>query len=200
MALSSMNTREKTVVAILGVIIVAALGGIGVLAAKLVTDGTGGTAGGITPGPSAPVAIAVPQETATLVTNPSLEGEAAAPAPIAAEPVAIAQVESAGALLPAILADQGLPPRRKYRVEVVAVDGSKVAIRGSWSQSAKSANGKLELPLPEAFEGTTPFSFELVPPLANPSSWSVSVSAAPQDLLGQPPRLVIKVWDVTGSQ
>jgi hypothetical protein len=199
-ALSGMNSREKAVVAVLGLIIVAALVGIGVLAAKLIRDGGSGQGTAITPPATAPVEAAVPQETVTLVANPSLAGEAATPAPAGAQPVVVVQVESPGPLLPAILTDQALHPSRKYRVEITTVDGSKTAIRGSWSHSAQGADGKLELPLPEPIEGTTPLRLDLVPPVANATSWSVSVSAAPRDLLGQPPRLAITIWDVTGSE
>jgi hypothetical protein len=198
MAFSGMNSREKTIVAVLGVIIVVALVGIGVLVAKLISSGgDGGQAAGITPAATATAQVTGPQETATLVANPSLEGEAATPAPGGAEPVVVVQVASSAPLLPAILLDQALLPSRSYRIEIAAVDGSKIAIRGSWSHSAKSADGKLELPLPTSIEGTTPLSLDLVPPMANAVSWSISVSASPRDLLGQPPRLVIKIWDVT---
>jgi hypothetical protein len=200
MSQSGMNSREKAVVAVLGVIIVVALIGIGVLVAKLVTGGgADGQTTGITPATTTPVGAAASAESPTLVANPSLEEGGATPAPGGAEPVAVVQVESSGPLFPATLTSQALHPGRSYRIEITAVDGSETAIRGSWSQSAKSADGKLELPLPEMIEGTTPFLLDLAPPMVNPSSWSVSVSASPRELLGQPPRLTITVWDVTGQ-
>jgi hypothetical protein len=200
MSQSGMNSREKTIVAVLGVILVIALIGIGVLVAKLVAGGgAGGQTTGITPAVTMPDEVAAPPETATLVTNPSLEEQGATPAPGGAEPVAVVQAQSSAPLFPATLTNQALHPGRSYRIEITAVDGSETAIRGSWSQSAKSADGKLELPLPEMIEGTTPFRLDLTPPMVNPSSWSVSVSASPRDLLGQPPRLAITVWDVTGK-
>jgi hypothetical protein len=200
MAASGMSSKEKTIVAVLGVIIVIALVGIGILVAKLVVDGgDGGQTTNITPAATVPAQAPAPQETVTLVANPSLEGQAATPAPAAAQPVAIVQVKSPGPLLPAILTDQPLHPGRSYRLEIAAADGSAVVIRGSWSQSAKGADGKLELPLPETLDGATPLRLDLVPPMANPSEWSFSVSAVPKDLLGQPPELVITIWDVTGE-
>jgi hypothetical protein len=200
MALLGMNSREKTAIIVLGVIIVVALVGIGVLAAKLIVSDRGDApTTHVTPAATTTQVMA-PQETSTLVANPSLEGEAATPAATGPEPIVVVQVESPGPLLPVVLMDQALHPGRSYRVEIVAADGSKTAIRGSWSHSAKGADGKLELPLPESFEGTTPLRLDLVPPVPNPVSWSLSLSASAKDLLGQPPRLVITVWDVTGSE
>lgn len=196
---SGMTSREKTLVAVLGAIIVVALIGIGVLAAKLIADKGNGGAADITPVATVASQAVTPEETATLVANPSLEGQAATPAPAAAEPVPVKKVESPAPLLPAVLIDQPLHPGRTYRIEIVAADGSPTAIRGSWSQSAKSADGKPALPLPEVIEGTTPFRLELAPPVANATSWSVSVSVAPSDLLAQPPKLAITIWDVTGK-
>jgi hypothetical protein len=200
MALSGMNSREKTAVIVLGVIIVVALIGIGILIAKLIVNGRDDAqATHITPAVTAPQAIA-PQETATLVANPSLGGEAATPAAAGSGPVMVVRVESPGPLLPVILMDQPLHAGRTYQVEIGAADGSRVAIRGSWSHSAKSVDGRLELPLPESIEATTPFRLDLVPPVPNPASWSLSLSASPKNLLDQPPRLVITVWDVTSSE
>jgi hypothetical protein len=199
MALSEMNSREKTVLVVLVLIIAAALVGIGVLAARLIAGDAEEQATNITVAPESQVEAAVPEGTATLVANPELVEEPVIPPPAGAQPVPVVQVESPGPLLPAILADQALHPGRQYRVEIAATDGSKTEVRGSWSHSAKSADGHLEMPLPEEIEGTTPLTLDLVAPVANAMAWSVSVSAAPRDLLAQPPRLTITVWDVTGN-
>ncbi len=201
MALSGMSSRERTLVIVLGVIIVLALVGIGLLAARLIaSDEDGQQAGGITPAATTAGPAATPQASATLVENPPLEeASEATPAPVAEEPVAVAQVESQGAVLPAIITSQPLHAGHRYRIEIAALDGSRVAVKGSWSQSARGAGGELELPLPESIEGQTPLTIEVQPPLENPASWRVSVSAAPKDLLGQPPKLVVTIWDVTGQ-
>ncbi|MGD2206633.1 MAG: hypothetical protein PVH17_07630 [Anaerolineae bacterium] len=202
MAPSGINSREKTIIAILAVVIVIALIGIGILVARLVTgDKEGGETGGITPVATAPGGAVSSEATATLVANPSLKEPAeATPAAVGDQPVAVVRVESPKQLLPAILTDHALHPGHRYRLEITAIDGSSVAIRGSWSQSAKTADGNLELPLPESIEGKTPFRLDIEPPAANPTSWSLSASASPKDLLGNPPKLVIIVWDVTGSK
>jgi hypothetical protein len=202
MAFSEMSSRERTIIGVLAGIIVIALIGIGVLVAKLAAGGgSNQPAGGIT-GPAATLAeISTPPVTVTLVANPSLDQiveEAAAP--VSEQPVAVARAESPGALLPVIVPNQALQGDHRYRIEIEAEDGSSVLIRGSWSQSAKSASGELALPLPESIEATTPFRLEVVPPMNNPSEWRITVSAAPKDLLAQPPHLAITIWDVTGSQ
>jgi hypothetical protein len=200
MAFSEMNSRERTIIAVLAGVIVVALIGIGVLAAKLIGGGSSQPAAGIT-APPATSEFSSPPVTVTLVTNPSLEGAVGVTAaPVSAQPVAIARAESPGALLPVIVANQALQGDHRYQVEIAAEDGSSVAIRGSWSQSAKGAAGDLALPLPESIEATTPFRLDVVPPMSHPSEWRITVSAAPKDLLEQPPHLAITIWDVTGSE
>jgi hypothetical protein len=203
MAFSGMNSREKTLIAALGVVIVIALIGIGLLLARLLTgEGGQGAEVVITPPPATIESSASgPQETATLVTNPDPEAAADLPdVPDSGQPLAVVRVESSAPLLPAILTEQPLRPGRSYRIEIAAIDGSQVAIRGSWSQAARGGDGSLELPLPESIEGTTPYNIALDPPLANPTSWSCSVSVGPRDLLGQPPKLVITIWDETANE
>jgi hypothetical protein len=200
MALSGMNSREKTLIAVLAVIIILALVGIGVLIAKLVVDGGAEEqAGGITP--VATTLAATPEPTATLVETPALEAEEETPlpTPAGAEPVRVTQAESPAPLLPVLITNQALHAGHHYRVEIAAADGSAVAIKGSWSQSAKGAGAQIEVTGPESFEGKTPFSLEVKPPLDNPTSWSITVSAGPQDLLGQPPKLVLTILDVSGE-
>jgi len=202
MALSGMNSREKTLIAILAVIIVIALVGIGVLIAKLLVDGGADEqAGSITPAPTTTAPVETPAPTATLVENPTLEaeGEVPLPTPAGAEPVRVVQAESPAPLLPVLITNQALYAGHRYRVEIVAADGSAVAIKGSWSQSAKGAGAQIEVSGPEPFEGKTPFTLEVKSPLENPTSWSINVSAGPQDLLSQPPKLVLTLWDVSGE-
>jgi hypothetical protein len=201
MGFSGMNSREKTLIAALGVVIVIALIGIGLLLARLlVGDGGQPAEVEITPPAVAQTTVAGPQETATLIANPDPEGAGEPPeASGDGQPVAVVRVESGGPLLPAILTDQPLRPGRSYRIEITAIDGSQVAIRGSWSQAARGGDGSLKLPLPEPIEGKTPHTIVLKAPVSNPTSWSCSVSAGPQDLLGQPPKLVITIWDETGN-
>jgi len=199
-AFSGMSSRERTVVAVLAVVIVLALVGIGLLIAKLAID-KGGQSSGVTPAATSegsPIPAAL---TATLVANPSLEEAVEEPAqPVSEQPVAIAQAKSPAPLLPVILAEQPLHGSRHYRLEITAEDGSHVRISGSWSQSAKGAGGNMVLPLPEPYEAATPFGLDITPPIEAPSSWRISVSAAPKDLLANPPALIITIWDTTGSQ
>jgi hypothetical protein len=201
MAFSEMSSRERTIIAVLAGVIVIALIGIGVLAAKLIGGGGSQPAAGVTPPAATLAEVSTPPVTVTLVANPSLE-EAVEEAAVAVgeQPVAIARAESPGALLPVIVANQALQGDHRYQIEIAAEDGSSVPIRGSWSQSAKSASGDLALPLPESIEATTPFRLDVVPPMSQPSEWRITVSAAPRDLLGQPPHLAITIWDVTGSE
>ena len=207
MSFSEMSSKEKTIVAVLGVVILVALIGIGILVARLVTGNqTAGDApqitvaatsdaGATTPGAGAP------EETITPVATPSLEELAeTTPQPIAASPVLVVRAESPGSPLPVLLTSYPLHAGRVYRLEITAVDGSSVPIRGSWSQAAMGAGGKVDATLPEFFEAKTPFSIDLVSPVTNPSSWSVSASAAPANLLGETANLVIIVYDVTGTE
>ncbi len=202
MALSEMNSREKTIVAVLGVIIVIALIGIGFLVAKLVADGgTGGQATGIVVAETAPADAGTPEATFTAVAPASVEGLAeTTPAPVSDEPVAVGRAESLSPGLPALLVNQPLHGDRRYRLEVTAADGSAVSISGSWSQAATGAAGEAQMDVAEPIEGATPFTADIRPPVANPESWSLSASVGPKDLLGSPPALVITVWDVTGTQ
>jgi len=200
MAFSGMNSREKTIVIALGVVILIALAGIGILIARLITGGqaqapaitvaatSGGAAGAATPG-----------ATITMVPAPSLKDVAqTTPQPVSDKPVAVGRQESPGPVLPVMIANQPLHAGRRYRLEITAADGSSAAIQGSWSQGATSAGGKVAFPQIEFFEGTTPFKIDLVSPVADPTSWSVSVSAGPKGILGKSPVLVITVYDVTG--
>lgn len=200
MALSGMNRREKTLIAVLAVVIIIALVGIGILIGKLVVDGGADEqAGDIPPVATTPAAASGP--TATLVETPSLEEEEQAPppTPAGAEPVQVVQAESPAPLLPVLITNQALHAGHRYRVEIVAADGSAVAIKGSWSQSAKGAGVQIEVTGPEPFEAKTPYTLEVKSPLENPTSWSISVSAGPQDLLSQSPKLILTLWDVSGE-
>ena len=199
MALSGMSSREKTVVAILGVVIILALVGIGILLARLLADSSSSAPEGISVTETA-VAAVQPQATVTLVDAPSLEG-LGEPAPVAAgaEPVVVKRVESVGPLAPVMIASQPLSAGHRYRLEVTASDESTVPIHGSWSQSATSASGQVAAPQIEFFESSTPYRVDIEAPVADPSMWGVSISAGPQGLGGQA-NLVITVWDVTGSQ
>jgi hypothetical protein len=200
MAFTEMNSREKRTIIILAVIIGLAVIGIGILAAKVLVDG-GERETGITP-PVATVEAAPPAETTvTVVADVASEGPAQNSGASTGEgPVAVMQIQSRGNLLPVMMTEQALDGRRRYRVEIVTVDGSMIAISGTWSQSTKSAGGDLDLSLPQSFEGQTPYVLDLSPGIENAVEWNVSVSAAPKDLLGNPPLLVMTVWDVTGSE
>jgi hypothetical protein len=202
MALSEMNSREKTIVAVLGVIIVIALIGIGFLVAKLVADGrAGGEATGIAVTGTVPVEASTPEATFTFVAPASVDGLAeTTPAPISDQPVAVVRVESLSPGLPVLLVNQPLHGDRRYRLEVAAADGSAAKIAGNWSQAASGAAGEAQIDFAEPIDGTTPFIVDVDPPVANPKSWSLSASVGPKELLGSPPSLVIIVWDVTGTQ
>jgi hypothetical protein len=207
MSLSGMSSKEKTIVAVLGAVILVALIGIGVLVARLVTgdQNTGDApqitvaatpaAGATTPG------AGVSEGTITPVATPSLQELAeTTPQPVAASPVVVVRTESPGSPLPALLTSYPLHAGRIYRLEITAVDGSSVPIQGSWSQAAMGAGGKVDATLPEFFETKTPFGIDVASPVPNPSSWSVSASAAPANLLGETANLVITVYDVTGTE
>jgi hypothetical protein len=198
MAFSEMNAREKTIVVILGVVILIALIGIGVLVSRLVA-GDKETAG-VTVSPTEAIAVE-PSPTITLVAAPAPdEAVETTPAPMSARPLIVAQEQSPGTSLPVLLTNFSLHAGHVYRLEITAADGSSTAIQGSWSQGATGADGTVQTTLPEFFEATTPFSVDLVAPVAQPTSWSVSASASAQNLLGASPILVITVYDVTGSQ
>jgi len=202
MDFSQMSSREKTILIVLALIIVLALVGIGILAARLLTGGEGATGDSpITVVPTAAVGASTPEVTITLVATPALEELAVTtPEPVSDQLVAVAREESPGPLLPVLLTNSPLHAGHNYRLEITAKDGSSVAIRGSWSQAALSAAGGIAADLPEMFEGTTPYSLEITAPIADPSSWSVSASAAPKELFGEAPILVITLYDATGTR
>lgn len=194
MALSGMSSKEKTIVAILGVVIVLALVGIGILAAKLLADGDAEDATAtLTPGNGG--------EEMTPVPIPPLETPKDEPPTVAAaQPVAVTQVESPGPLAPAMIASQNLYAGHRYRIEITAADGSQLAIQGSWSQAATSNSGQVVAPQIEFFEGTTPHNIQVEAPVADPGMWACSVSASLKEPLGTSTNLVITIWDVTGTE
>ncbi len=202
MTFSGMSSKEKTIVAILGVIILAALIGIGILVARLVTGDQGGRpATGIAVSKTPATAAPEPAVTVTLVAPPSLDQLAqTTPGPISDKPVIVGRAESPGPFLPAMLTNHPLHAGRRYRLEITAADGSSIRIWGSWSQAAMGAKGEIQMPLPQPIDGVTPFRVDIAPPLANPTLWSCSVSVSSKDLQGQPPGLVITIWDVTGGK
>ena len=199
MAFSEMGSREKTIIAVLGVVIVIALIGIGFLVAKLATDDTSATEG-LSITVAAPEA-AVPVATFTLVATASLEGLVkTTPVAVSSQPVAVAQEKGIAPGLPAIMVNEPLHAGHSYRLEVTAADGSKAKVSGSWSQAARNAAGAVEMDVSKSIEGKTPLGVDIEPPVSNPSSWSLSASVGPKDLLGDNPVLVITLWDVTGSK
>jgi hypothetical protein len=214
MALSNMSSREKIVVGVLGIVILLALIGIGVLAANLVSrsgekqevagesataaavEGEDLPAGG-TEATSIPGAPTESEADITPVATPLLRE---APAAGAGDGEVVVRQEGVGPLAPVVIADQPLLPGRRYRIEIQAVDGSRVAIHGSWSQAAVGGGGTLSAPTIEFFEGQTPHRIDLALPLAEAEMWSCSVSAALQ--VGQSaslsgPALAIEIRDVT---
>ncbi|MFC2030237.1 hypothetical protein ACFLWA_05865 [Chloroflexota bacterium] len=201
MAFSNVNSRERTLIAALGVVIVIALVGIGFLVVRLVNDGKDSD---LTEGVEEAASgeeIAVPVPTFTLVAAASLEGLAeTTPVAIASQPVAVAQEKGLAPGLPVIVANQPLQAGHRYQLEVTAADGSKAQVVGSWSQSASNAAGKVGVDVSEPFKGKTPLSVDLKPPVPNPTSWSFSASAGPESILAANPVLVITLWDVTGSE
>ena len=200
MALSGMNSREKVMIAVLAVVIVAALVGIGILVAKLVADDADTPA--VTPAAPIPEAEAVATVEPTITSVPTLSVEQLAPAtavPISSEPVVVAREENVTPILPVIIPNLPLVPGRVYRLEITAVDGAALVIQGSWSQAAAGGE-QVRAPSPEFFEGMTPMRIDVTSPLPDPESWSLSVSAAPKNVLGEPSHLVITVYDVTGAQ
>jgi len=207
MAFSQMNSRERTIVIVLGIVILIALVGIGVLAARLIAgNGNGGEEAINVVTATVPASGDQVEATITPVAPPSLEGAPAAsegdqapPAPSGSEPVVVVRAESPGPIAPAIIPEQTLAAGHRYRIEITAVDGSEVTIEGSWSQAATSASGEAAAPQIEFFEGTTPYEIAVEAPVADPANWRLSVSAGPSDLLGQPPALAITIWDVTGT-
>jgi len=203
MAFSETSSRERTLLIVLAVVIVVALIGIGVLLAKLLVSGGGEQAGGITPAPTTAAEAAAAEPTITPIDAPALQPADQPPGgPTGGEPVVLVRAESVGPLAPAMIVNQALQPGHQYRLEVTAQDGSSLAVEGNWSQAATSASGQATPPQIEFFERTTPYQVDIAPPVADPEMWSVSVSAGLKepDVLGNPPPIVIVIWDVTESQ
>jgi hypothetical protein len=200
MAFSGMSSKEKTIIVVLGVVILLALAGIGILGARLITGGkVGGQPPEITVAATSAAGAAAPEATITMVATPSLKDVAqTTPQPVSAKPVAVGRQESPGPGLPVIIANQPLYAGRRYRLEVTAADGTSVAIQGSWSQGALSAGGTVTSPQVQFFEDKTPYTVDVVSPVADPTSWSISASAGPKDMLAKPAILVITIYDVTG--
>ncbi len=202
MALSGMSSREKTIVAVLAVVIVLALVGIGIVAAQLIN--------GDSEDDTAPIAVASasaspqPGDTDTEITPvppPELEEPKDEPPPSeATQPVAVARAESPGPLAPAMIASQTLYAGHRYRIEIRAADGSQLAVTGSWSQAATSSGQQVAPPQIEFFEGTTPHNITVNSPVANPEMWACSVSASFKEGLGTSTSLMITIWDVTGAE
>jgi hypothetical protein len=212
MSLSSMSSREKIVVAVLGVVILLALVGIGILAANLVSrtdeeeiagevegQPAGSTQETSLPGASAEAGTQEAAVDITPVATPVLE-EPPPPVRDAAGGEVIVRQEGVGGLAPVVIANQALQPGRLYRIEIQAVDGSQVVVQGSWSQAAVGAGGTLSAPALEFFEGQTPYRIDLALPLADATRWSCSVSAAIKGAQLSGPALAIEILDVTGSQ
>jgi hypothetical protein len=210
MALSRMSSREKTIIAVLGVIIILALVGIGILAARLLGDGDQEDTQPIAVASATSSSEAEATVTAraggtgeemTPVAPPELDEGQDVPPPVAGtDPVAVVQAESPGPLLPAMITNQTLYPNHRYRIEIATADGSQLAIQGSWSQAATSSSGQPAAPQIEFFEGVTPHNIPITPPVADPEVWGCSVSAALKEPLGQTTNLIITIWDVTGVQ
>jgi hypothetical protein len=197
-----MDSRERNIIIVLGVVIIIALVGIGVLAAKLLSS-DGGDTTAITVVPTVAEGAAPPEATITAIPAPEMEALGQPPPdPAGSKPVAIARQESLGPIAPVMIVAQPLQPGRRYRLEVTASDGSKSAVQGSWSQAATSASGQIGTPLGEFFEGVTPYQVDINPPVSDPVLWSVSVSAGLKNpnILSDSPKVVITIWDVTGSQ
>ncbi|MBN1659573.1 MAG: hypothetical protein JXA93_14300 [Anaerolineae bacterium] len=189
MALSNMSSRERTIVIVLAVIIVIALLGIGILAARLMQGEE----------PDA-TASAAPPETITAIPPPSPGAPVATPVTNVGKPVAVTRAEGLGPGVPVMIVAQALHPGRRYRIEIAAADGASVQVNGNWSQGAVALQGQPAAPQIEFFEGVTPYQIEVVSPVPNPEMWSVSVSAGPKNILGAQPRLVITIWDVTEAE
>ncbi|MFC2023834.1 hypothetical protein ACFLT5_03775 [Chloroflexota bacterium] len=202
MTLSEMSSKEKTVVAILGVVIIIALVGIGFLVARLVTGGQSSQeADAIQVPATSQSRDAEPDATNTLVPPP--EAGAAAktvPDPAANQAEAVVREEGIAPGLPVLLVGQPLDANRTYRLEVATADGSSATVSGSWSQTAMNAKGEVDVAASERIEGTTPIVVDIKAPVANPKSWILSASVGPKDLLAKSGPLVIILWDVTGSE
>jgi hypothetical protein len=190
---SSMSSREKAILGVLAVVIVIALIGIGLLAAKLLAGDDGDPAAGITPPPP----TVLPDAVITQVVNPSLDKTAEPPSEsLSREPVKVVEIKSSSPILPVVLFEQPLHPGRLYELQITAEKDAQVDIWGSWSQSARTAGGGLEIPLPVSIKDKTPYTLKLEPPVEDAVAWSLTVSISPQDLLNDPPHLVVTVWDI----
>lgn len=207
MAFSEMNSRDRTIIIILVAVIVLALIGIGLLVARLLSDGAlRDEAGGITVVPtSEPGAVGQVEiePTITAVAAPALGQAAEVPkVEVGEQPVPIVRQEAVGPLAPVLIVGQSLQPGHLYRIEISNSDGSQAAMEGNWSQSATSASGQVAAPQIEFFDGVTPYVIEVAPPVADPQMWSLSVSAGFKKVgvLSGTSKLVITILDVTGSQ
>jgi hypothetical protein len=200
MTFSQMTSREKTIVTVLAAVIVLALCGIGILAARLFSEQTAG---------EPPIGIAVTdtvsvveaaEPTVTPIAAPSLEGQTeSSPPPVGNEAVVVVAKESVGPLAPAIITSERLYAGHRYRLEITTADGSQVPFRGNWSQSATSVSGQVSAPQIEFLEGTTPYQAEIPYPVSDPDLWLFSVSAGPRGRGATAP-IVIRIVDVTGAQ
>lgn len=204
MAFSEMSSRDRTIIIVLIAVIVVALIGIGLLVARLLSDGgLTQSEGGITVVPTSEVGSAAQIEpTITAVAAPALGQAAEVPkVEVGEQPVAIARQETVGPLAPVLIAGQSLQPGHLYRIEISTSDGSQAAIEGNWSQAATSVSGQVAAPQIEFFAGVTPYAIEVGPPVSDPQMWSLSVSAGFKKMqgLGGTSHLVITIWDVTGS-
>lgn len=207
MAFSEMNSRDRTIIIILVAVIVIALIGIGLLVARLLSDGgLKNEEGGITVVPTSESGVAVQagiEPTITAVAAPVLGQAAEVPeVEVGEEPAAIARQEAVGPLAPVLIVGQALQPGHLYRIEISSSDGSQAAMEGNWSQAATSASGQVAAPQIEFFDGVTPHVIEVAPPVSDPQMWSLSVSAGFKKVgaLTGTSKLVITILDVTGSQ
>ena len=200
MALSEMSSKEKTIVVILGIVIIIALVGIGVLVARLVTgDSARGDSDAIVV-PETTGAAGEPAATNTIVPPPEAgEASKAVPEPATGKAEAVVREEGVRAGLPVLLAGQALDGNRSYRLEITTADGVPAAVSGSWSQTATGSQGKVEM-ASDRLEGTTPIVIEIKAPLKKPKTWILSASAGPKDLLSKTGPLQIILWDVTESE
>ncbi len=143
MAFSEMSSRDRTIIFILVAVIVLALIGIGLLVARLLSEGElAKSEGGITVAPTSESAVAAQagvEPTITAVAAPALGQAAEAPkVEVGEQSVAIARQEAVGPLAPVLIVGQALQPGHRYRIEISTSDGSQAAVEGSWSQAATS--------------------------------------------------------------
>jgi len=205
MAFSEMSSRDRTLIFILVAVIVLSLIGIGLLVARLLSEGElAKSEGGITVAPTSASAVAAQAEvepTITAVAAPALGQAAEAPkVEVGEQPVAIARQEAVGPLAPVLIVGQALQPGHRYRIEISTSDGSQAAVEGNWSQAATSVSGQVAAPQIEFFDGVTPYAIEVAPPVSDPRMWSLSVSAGFKKVgISGTSKLAIAIWDVTGS-